>query len=490
MEQIDQNINFDYLKENLQKKYEEELQIVKNEHIYTFKIILEKKNLPKKIKITVSFIKNNKFQIYEGFLESNQNEEEIDNPEERYDKLYSLIKEEKIEIIHQNNNDRFILLKLNDNNKITDIKLFPLLTDEKSKSNEFKKNYITLEKNYIQLKKEINNQNQIIKSPMNITEEDEEVTDKIKSDNDDNNSEEDNHINFTNPDEKHILLDTGSKIWCMLKLNKIVYEENSTNIELNLVAIGFSNYRIILINLDTLKIYQELKTSDTAYSLSQFKDDPKYLICSLEDGKIVIYILKNNKYEQFQILEKPEGLQRGEINKVITLSDGNLATAERDAISIWKPKINEEGLKQFEFFKELMTFNDTCQLLEVNPEIFVCAIYNSRKINFYKNDGNEYPLLGYIDKVESHGINSNAMARINDNIFCSGGKHGYFYIVSVNPIQLIQKFILTDDNLYEVDEVDCIHNSNDGFIFTSCNKKIFQYKIIEDEDNNFIRLEK
>ena len=77
------------------------------------------------------------------------------------------------------------MLKLNDNNKITDIKLFPLLTDEKSKSNEFMKNYITLEKNYIQLKKEINNQNQIIKTPMNITEEDEEVTDKIKSDNDD-----------------------------------------------------------------------------------------------------------------------------------------------------------------------------------------------------------------------------------------------------------------------------------------------------------------
>ena len=43
MEQIDPNINFDYLKENLQKKYEEELQIVKNEQIYAFKVVLEKK---------------------------------------------------------------------------------------------------------------------------------------------------------------------------------------------------------------------------------------------------------------------------------------------------------------------------------------------------------------------------------------------------------------------------------------------------------------
>ena len=221
----------------------------------------------------------------------------------------------------------------------------------------------------------------------------------------------------TNPDEKHILLDIDSKIWCMLKLNKIVYIENNTNVVLNLAALGFSNHRIILINLDTLKIYQELKTSDTVYSLTQFKDDPQYLICSLEDGKLIIYILKN-KYKQFQILEKPKDLDKGEINKVIILTDGNLATAERGVISIWKQKITKEGLKQFEFFKELITNNDTCQLLEVNPDVFVCAIYNSRQINFYKNDGNEYPLLGYIDEVESHGINSNALAKINDNIFC------------------------------------------------------------------------
>ena len=59
-------------------------------------------------------------------------------------------------------------------------------------------------------------------------------------------------------------------------------------------------------------------------------------ICSLEDGKLIIYILKNNKHKQFQILEKPKELDKGEINKVIILTDGNLATAERGVISIWK----------------------------------------------------------------------------------------------------------------------------------------------------------
>jgi hypothetical protein len=106
------------------------------------------------------------------------------------------------------------------------------------------KNYVSLEKNYIQLKKGMNEQNQIITSPKTITEEEEEIIDSItKSDNDDDN------INYTNPDEKHILLDIDSKIWCMLKLNKIVYIENSTNVVLNLAALGFSNHRIILINL-------------------------------------------------------------------------------------------------------------------------------------------------------------------------------------------------------------------------------------------------
>ena len=271
----------------------------------------------------------------------------------------------------------------------------------------------------------------------------------------------------------------------MLKLNKITYIENDNNIDLEQVAIGFSSGRIIFINLSTLKINQEIKEADTIYSLTQFKDDPNYLISGLENGNLIIYKLNVDKFEQIQILEKPKEIQRGEINKVITLSDGNLATAERGALSIWKPKI-EDGIKKFEFFKELITGNDTCQLLEVNPQIFACAIHRSKLIKVYKNDGEEFPLLGDIEEVESHGSNSNGMAKINDNFFCSGGKLGYIYIVSVNPLQLTQKIVLEEDSSY----VHFLHNSNDGFIFTSLGDEIIQYKIINDENNNFIKLEK
>ena len=236
----------------------------------------------------------------------------------------------------------------------------------------------------------------------------------------------------------HIILNKTSQIWCMLKLNEISIKQK--NEKLNLVALGFSNYKIIIINLKNMKIYQEIGTLSTVYSLAQFKDDSKYLICSLESGQILIYQLNKDKFNQLQILEKPKKINRGEINKIITLSDGNLATAERGALSIWKPKKGKEGI--FEFFKEIITDNDTCQLLEVNPHIFACAIYETKLINIYKNDGNKFPLLGQINNVNSHGNNSNGMAKINDNIFCSGGKNCSIYVISVEPIQVIQTIIL------------------------------------------------
>lgn len=273
-----------------------------------------------------------------------------------------------------------------------------------------------------------------------------------------------------------IMLNSTSKIWCMLKLNDVI--------SLKLVAIGIDDEKIIIINLLGMEIHQIIKTEDTVYSLAQFKEDSKYLICSLSNGKMIIYILKGNKYIYLQTLKKPEELDKGELNKVITLSDGNLATAERGAISIWK-SILDKGGKKFEFFKEIITEYDTCQLLEVNPKILTCAMYSIQQINIYKKNGKDYSLLETIKNVESHGKNSNCMAKINDKIFCSGGENGFIHIVSVEPVQIIKKI-----NIGDFDYVRFLHNSNDGFIFTSFEHKIIQFKIINDVEGNFIELQK
>ena len=353
------------------------------------------------------------------------------------------------------------------------------------------KNYKTLKEKYIQLKKEKEKNN--IKRIFYNSD-----SGSIYNENDSDNSingNGNNYINahvfnptiYENSDENHIILNSYFyKIWCMLEINNISYIENEEKININLAALGLSNKRIILINLNKMKIHQEIQTPDTVYSLAKFNNDSKYLIAAFENGQMIIYILKEDKYEQYQLLEKPKELKKGEINKVITLSDGNIATAERGALSIWKPKIGEEE-KKFELFKEIITHNDTCQLLEINPGVFACAIYKSKLINVYKNEGKEYPLLGSITNAESHGSNSNGMAKINDNIFCSGGEKNFLYIASVEPLQIIQKIIINDED--NLNFIHFIYNSNDGFIFTSIGDGIIQYKIVTDNDGNFIKLE-
>jgi len=483
-----------------QTNKEEEFQIIKNNILYNIKLFLDGKDTFQKLKISVSCVLNNAFQIYETYVEkqtwNNKNLQEI------YQNLESIIKSEKFEILHQNFNGQLSLLFQTDiNSEKKTFILLPTLTDDKSKLNELTKSYSKLEIEYIKLKQELKN-NKFHSHSLDIDEDNENGSNSNSNsfgynnsiDDDDNiilgTNNRNNNLNketrYENSDENHILIEISYSIWCMLKLNRIIYKENESNINLDLAAIGFGNGKIILINLSTMKIHQELMAPNTVYSLAQFNSDNKYLICSLSNGQMVIYVLREeNKYEEFQNLQKPDDLKKGEFNKVITLSDGSIATAERGAVSIWKPK-EENGEKKFEFFKELITNNDTCQLLEVNPQVFACAIYSSKIINVYKNDGENYPILGQIKNAVSHGNNSNAMAKINDEIFCSGGKPGYIYIVQVNPVNIIQKIILNQDSF---SYIRFLHNSGDGFIFTSIQDEIIQYKIINDEEGNFIELE-
>ena len=439
------------------KSEKKEFKVFKNNIFYQIILILDYSNTIKRIKVEISFKLNESFKKYEIYIDQKSEIGKIGNYEQFYDKLISQIKNKKFEIIHQNDNEQFILLKLNIKNESKMLKLIQTISADEitNEHNKMNNNADIIYKNN-NLEKNDKNSNNLINTIVN---------------------------NKNNNEDLHLILNTTSKIWCMLNLNKIL-EKNKI---LNLVALGFSNNKIIIINLINMKIYQEIVTTNTVYSLAQFKDDPNYLICSLSNGQMIIYKLKKNKYQQFQILEKPKEIQRGELNKVITLFDGNIATAERGSLSIWKPKKEAKEI-EFEFFKEIITDNDTCQLLEVNPHIFACAIYHSKVINVYKNDGNEFPLLGQIDNVESHGSNSNGMVKINDNIFCSGGERCYIYVVSVEPIQVIQKINVRNTEYW--DYIRFLHKSYDEFIFASTGEKIIQYKIIKDEDNDFLKLEK
>ena len=121
-----------------------------------------------------------------------------------------------------------------------------------------------------------------------------------------------------------------STVYCILKLNPITLKR----IHQNLVAIGFSDNQIMILNSLSMKVHQIIKTSGSVYSLSQYNNNSNYLFASLSNGLIMIYELNKDIYEEIQNLEKPEEYKYGEINKVIILSNGDLASAERGAISI------------------------------------------------------------------------------------------------------------------------------------------------------------
>ena len=473
-------------------KFDNIFHVLKNGTIYTFKTLLEQKDNSQKIKLSISCIFNNIFQKYEVNLDECPEIGQIENYEQIYQKLNKIIQDEKFEIIHESNNEEYILVKININEKELNIKLLSSNIDKENKLTELTNNYLFLEKQYIQLKekfedkKSSNEQSMEIDNEENINNSDHLSEENLHYNLNNNINANNNVTNFENSDENHISFDTFSSIWAMLKLNKIIYLENNENKELNLAAISFSNGKIIIININNLQIHQELKCPNTPYSLAQFKDDPNYLISSISNGKLFIYILKENKFEELQILEKTSELKKGEFNKVITLSDGNLLAADRGSLSIWKPKM-EGDVKKYEFFKEIITDEDTCHLVEVNPQVFACAIHSLKMIKVFKNDGDEYPLLGKLKNCESHGNNSNGMVRINDNLFCSGGICCTIYVVSINPVQVIQKLVLRQNTLLSI----CfLHKSNDGFIFTSIRDEIIQYKIIYDIYGNFIKLEK
>ena len=81
--------------------------------------------------------------------------------------------------------------------------------------------------------------------------------------------------------------------------------------------------------------------------------------------------------------------------------------------------------------------------------MLACALYNPNLIKIYKIMIEDYPLIGKIENCYSHGNNSNGMAKINDKLFCSGGKNSFIYIICVDPVELKQKINLDESFSYQ-----------------------------------------
>ena len=93
---------------NTQNEKEEEFQIIKNNIVYNIRLFLKGRDASQKLKIYISFVSNNVFQIYEANLEKEI--WNIKNLHEIYQNLSSIIKLEQFEIYYKNLNGIFSLL--------------------------------------------------------------------------------------------------------------------------------------------------------------------------------------------------------------------------------------------------------------------------------------------------------------------------------------------------------------------------------------------
>ena len=203
-------------------------------------------------------------------IKLNQKEDDIKNIINEKDNIIQemekkLLKQQQINTI--NNNE---ILKLNNKIEKLTYKLESESQDKENKISNINNNFAEIENNLLNV--ELMNEERAFEL---------ETTSPFLE----SNSDEDK--NKTNNNNLYI----GS-IYCMLKLNPIFLKENNRNMILNLLAIGFSNNLIMIINLLSMKIHQIIKTTDSVYSLCQHNNNSKYLFSSLSNGLIMMYELQ------------------------------------------------------------------------------------------------------------------------------------------------------------------------------------------------------
>lgn len=133
--------------------------------------------------------------MFETLLEPNKELKNDINREQNFDKLISLIKNENLQILQESYVPENYILITFDNNEMENIKLSSSLMNEKDKTNELIKNYMTLQKNYIELKKE--KKKELSQCLINNIDEEEYNKDIKKSSNSDG-FDNDDEIGFNN----------------------------------------------------------------------------------------------------------------------------------------------------------------------------------------------------------------------------------------------------------------------------------------------------
>ena len=152
--------------------------------------------------------------------------------------------------------------------------------------------------------------------------------------------------------DKNKTNDSKFQTLCIKKLNDIQINPQKN---LELIAIGGANYKILLLNIINFDIYQIIEEhKGSVYSLDQYKNDSNLLFSSSNDKTINIYTLNYDyKYVLVQKLKKSEGKGGEEINKIICLSNKLLVTGDHRSITIWRSNIQAKNRIYYEDSHEI-----------------------------------------------------------------------------------------------------------------------------------------
>jgi hypothetical protein len=245
----------------------------------------------------------------------------------------------------------------------------------------------------------------------------------------------------------------------------------SSIITLNNGKIATTSYdktlKIFDINLNLLNSFQIGK--DPLYYITQIHSNE----CIISSYNIIyIILIKENKYDLIQMINKQVG-----INKIIELKNFKLISCYNTfVLKIWYRNKNnlfdcECIISSFKGIKNIFLINDNC---------FVSTSNLEGLITFFNTITYENKIIQYVNLIDYH----NTIVLLDQNILgiCCGYYKPSIYLININKTKIFKEIDLNE----KLSSILKLNNNN----FILCGKGVLIYCKYNNNNNEFIKIAK
>jgi WD40 repeat protein len=235
----------------------------------------------------------------------------------------------------------------------------------------------------------------------------------------------------------------------------------------NYFLLSTSNGYIILYNINTYKIKQILKLSESSIKYMYLLKENYILFCTL-NGELKIIEIKNGSHNDIQILNKNN---RETIKKCIQFSNGKLiCSCQEENIKFWKKENNGNA---YLYDKEInINPKFIYNIIEINDNE-ICSIEKEDTkyyINFYNI--NEKKIINSIPSFKELLLQTQSAIKYDDNLLIVGANNGLMFI---NYIDYINKGLIIFES-----KPWCIYKLlNNNLLIGDSFGNLFNIKIID-----------